>query len=297
MDLFSKAYYKIWNIGFIEKSISDVILSDNIYEKVRWVIHNYKDRFFADPFILSIDDNTIKVLVEDFPYYNKKGVISVLYIERKTYRLINKKVVLRQPFHMSYPFIIRKEDGSIWVAPESSSCGALYIYKMDPTTLMLEDRKVIISEPLVDSTIIDYRGLNWLFCTKKGEDSNRKLYIYYAENPEGPYTEHPGNPVVVDDTMARPAGSMFKDGETLYRVIQKCDKAYGEYINVSRIDTLSTTEFKESFVKELRAEDSIYSNAFHTINGYGDICVVDGLRVKFAPLRRLWYEIRNKFGL
>ena len=50
-------------------------------------------------------------------------------------------------------------------------------------------------------------------CIRKTDNSNRKLYIYYAENPEGPYTEHPCNPVVVDDTMARPAGSMFKDGE------------------------------------------------------------------------------------
>lgn len=296
MNLLNKASYRIWNIGFIEKSIGNVILSDNDYEKVHWVIHNYKDRFFADPFILSVDDDTIKVLVEDFPFYNKRGVISVLSIDRKTYRLIDRKVILRQPFHMSYPFIMRKEDGSIWVTPESSKSGALYRYKMNPTTLMLDDQKTIISEPVVDSTIIEYKGLYWLFCTKKGADSNRKLFIYYAENPEGSYKEHSGNPVVIDDTMARPAGSMFKDGDTLYRVIQKCDKIYGEYINVSRIDILTTTEYKESFVKELRAENSIYSNAFHTINGYGDICVVDGLRVKFAPFRRIWYEMRNKFG-
>lgn len=271
MNLLNKASYRIWNIGFIEKSIGNVILSDNDYEKVHWVIHNYKDRFFADPFILSVDDDTIKVLVEDFPFYNKRGVISVLSIDRKTYRLIDRKVILRQPFHMSYPFIMRKEDGSIWVTPESSKSGALYRYKMNPTTLMLDDQKTIISEPVVDSTIIEYKGLYWLFCTKKGADSNRKLFIYYAENPEGSYKEHSGNPVVIDDTMARPAGSMFKDGDTLYRVIQKCDKIYGEYINVSRIDILTTTEYKESFVKELRAENSIYSNAFHTINGYGDI--------------------------
>lgn len=296
MNLLNKASYRIWNIGFIEKSIGNVILSEDVYEKVHWVVHNYKDRFFADPFILSADDDTIKVLVEDFPFYNKRGVISVLSIDRKTYRLIDRKVILRQPFHMSYPFIMRKEDGSIWVAPESSKSGALYRYKMNPTTLMLDDQKTIISEPVVDSTIIDYRGLYWLFCTKKGTDSNRKLFIYYSESPEGPYKEHSGNPVIIDDTMARPAGSMFKDGDTLYRVIQKCDKTYGEYINVSRIDILTTTEYKESFVKELRAENSIYSNAFHTINGYGDICVVDGLRVKFAPFRRIWYEMRNKFG-
>lgn len=298
MNMFSKLFYHTWNIGFIEQPIEEILLSDSSQVKVHWVKHNLKDRFFADPFILSIDDNVINVLVEDFPYYYKRGRISLLVIDRKTYKLIEKKEVLKLPFHMSYPFIMHKSDGSIWVAPEASQSGCLYRYSLNPRTFMLEDQRILLSEKALDSTIIEYKGKFWLFCTKRGKDSNKKLFIYYGDTPEGPWNSHADNPVVCDSTMARPAGYMVKIDENIYRVSQKCDKFYGEAINVSRIDVLSETSFKETFVKELRTQKDKYSDGFHTINGWGNICVVDGNNHRdFAPFRRCFYEIINKFRL
>lgn len=66
------------------------------------------------------------MLVEDFPYYDKHGMISLLKIDRKSYELLDRKVILKQPYHMSYPFIQRGKDGSVsWVAPEASMSGKL----------------------------------------------------------------------------------------------------------------------------------------------------------------------------
>lgn len=294
MNLFGKAYYHTWNIGFIEDCSENIISSGRGRVQVNWLKHSYKDRFFADPFILSVDDEVINVLVEDYPYYDKKGMISLLTVDRNTYSLLEKKVILKQPFHMSYPFIMRKKDGSIWIAPESSQSGKLYYYTMNPETKMLGNQKVLFDEPLLDSTIVEYNGEWWLFCTKRGEASNQDLYIYYADTPEGPWSPHAKNPVVNDSAMARPAGYLIKKGDKLYRAIQKCDKYYGEAINVSRVTKLSTTEFEEEFVKELRAQNDEYSNNFHTLNGLNGITVVDGIKKQFAPLRRVIYEIRNK---
>ena len=225
MSIIDKAYYHTWNIGFVDADSRDIVGSEKTQIKVHWVKHSYKDRFFADPFILSVDEKLIKVLVEDYPYYDKRGMISLLTIDRKTYELKEKKVVLKQPFHMSYPFVMRKENGETWVAPEASQSGNLYYYTINKETGKLENQKILVEEPLLDSTIVEYKGLWWLFCTKRGEDSNKKLYIYYANAPEGPWQPHSKNPVVSDASMARPAGYMIKDGETLYRVIQKCDKS------------------------------------------------------------------------
>ena len=294
MSLLDKAYYYTWNIGFVESSSKDVVLSDASQVQVHWVKHNYKDRFFADPFILSYNDTTIKVLVEDFPYYDKKGMISLLTVDRKTYNLLDKKVILKQPFHMSYPFIMRKAEGSVWVAPEASQSGNLFYYDMNEQTGMLENQRVLMDKPLLDSTIVDYNGKWWLFCTQRGLDSNRKLYIFYSEKPEGPWMAHSQNPTVNDDTMARPAGYLIQDDENLYRVIQKCDVSYGEAVHVSRVTRLSETEFEEEYVKELRAQKDEFSYGFHTLNGLGDLSVVDGIKKEFAPIRRVVYEIRNK---
>jgi len=220
-----------------------------------------------------------------------------LTVDRATYALINKVVVLKQPFHMSYPFIMRKDNGEVWVAPEASESGNLYYYSVNPNTNVLENQRVLVSEPLLDSTIVEYDGLWWLFCTKRGDKSNSDLYIYYSDTPEGPWRPHTSNPLVQNSAMARPAGYFVKDGNDLYRVIQKCDKCYGEAINVSKVLKLSTTDYSEVFIKELRAQKDEYSNCFHTLNSLGNLTVVDGIKKQFAPLRRIVYEVRNRIGI
>ena len=293
MKLIDRLYYYTWNIGFIERRIGDIVLSQGEEEMVKWVHHPYKDRFFADPFILSIDDKVIKVLVEDFPYYDKRGLISVLTIDRKSFKLIDKKIVLKQPFHMSYPFIMRKKDGEIWVAPEASQSGKLYFYTMNSDTMMLENQKILVDEPLLDSTIVEHEGRWWLFCTKRGDSSNKNLYIFYADAPEGPWYPHQCNPVVKNEAMARPAGYLVREGGKLYRVVQKCDSSYGEAINVSVVEKLTTTVFEEKYIKSIHAQKDKYTFGFHTINGLNDLVVVDGLKKEFAPIRRLKYEFCN----
>lgn len=293
MNIIDRISYHTWNIGFVERSIEDVVTSNDTILQVHWVKHNYKDRFFADPFILSVDEKEIKVLVEDFPYYDKVGMISLLVVNRKTYELKERKVVLKQPFHMSYPFIQRKENGEFWVAPEASMSGNLYRYTMNPDTCMLENQEVLLAEPLLDSTIIEHDGKYWLFCTKRGLESNKSLFIYYSDKPEGPWTTHKGNPVVHDAAMARPAGYMVKVDGVIYRFIQKCDKTYGESIQLSKVVKLTECDFSETRVKLISGQKDEYSNAFHTINSLGDISVVDGVRVDFHPLRRICYEIAN----
>ena len=66
MGLLEKAYYQTWNIGFIESSSREIVASNDSLLRVHWLKHNYKDRFFADPFVLSVDENVINVLVEIF---------------------------------------------------------------------------------------------------------------------------------------------------------------------------------------------------------------------------------------
>ena len=53
-----------YNIGFIDGDIKSVF--DNANIKVNWLHHNYKDRWFADPFILDVTDTEIIVLVEEW---------------------------------------------------------------------------------------------------------------------------------------------------------------------------------------------------------------------------------------
>ena len=218
--LFDKFFYNTWNIGFVESSVEDILKSSNVELKVNWLKHCYKDRFFADPFILNIDNENIKVLVEDYPYYKKKGEISLLVIDRKTYELKDRKVVLEQPYHMSYPFIFWKNDGTFWVAPEASQSGKLFCYVMNKEDNRLVDQRILLDKPALDSTIIKYNGKYWLFCTFRGADSNRCLNVFYSDFADGPWLPHKKNPVVTSLTMSRPAGYMTEFDGIVFRVTQ-----------------------------------------------------------------------------
>lgn len=297
MAFLDKFYFHTWNIGFVEAEAKDIIARGEKELTVHWVKHSYKDRFFADPFILSVSLNEIKVLVEDFPYYTKRGEISMLTIDRKTYELKSKTVVLSQPFHMSYPFILRKDDGEILVAPEASQSGKLFYYTMNQNTGKLENQRILIDEPLLDSTILYYDGLWWLFCTKRGEHSNSDLFIYYADSLDGPWKSHMGNPHVHNKSFARPAGYFVKDESGLYRVIQKCDRCYGEAVHITRVNKLTEYDYSETFIRTLDLKKSEYSQRFHTLNSLNGISVVDGNISIFSPARRVYYEIMNKLGI
>ena len=99
MKLLDKLKVVAWNIGFIEKSIDAVILDEN--NPIVWMQHKYKDRFFADPFLLSIDDNKIIVLAEEYCFWEGKGKIVKLIIDKNSQRMIEREVLIETQYHMS----------------------------------------------------------------------------------------------------------------------------------------------------------------------------------------------------
>jgi hypothetical protein len=65
-DLVRKVGLFHWNIGFIEQNIQYVMENPSDAWNIAWMRHAYKDRFFADPFLLNYDNALIEVLVEEF---------------------------------------------------------------------------------------------------------------------------------------------------------------------------------------------------------------------------------------
>lgn len=57
------------------------------FTKVQWIkFPNYKNNWVADPFLFSISDNTIEILVEEMREEEGKGRLSKLCIDKKTER-------------------------------------------------------------------------------------------------------------------------------------------------------------------------------------------------------------------
>ena len=145
-----------------------------------------------------------------------------------------EKVLLDSNDHLSYPFVW-KENGRIYVFPENAFSGSLFCYEFDPSRKTFINKKEILQQAVLDSTILKYDNKYWLFATFLGATFNSDLQIFYADNLMGPYTAHAGNPVK-GRTMGRDsAGNFIEVDRAIYRPAQNCSNYYGESITINKI--------------------------------------------------------------
>lgn len=296
MGFLNKLWCVTWNIGFVNKSVTDILSDESTEIQVHWVKHKYNDRFFADPFILSVNKDIIKVIVEEYFYNRKKGIITLLYVNAHNYEIEKRKVLLDCPWHQSYPFIARV-DGKTFVIPEAANSGKAIAYKYNEIEECLEQYKTIINEPILDGTYLQIDNSWYLFATKLGLGKNRDLFIYKADDLFGKYTSTSQSGCVLSDLEgARPAGYVVKIRKNYYRVVQVCSKTYGEYIKVYKIINLDGS-YKQIFVKDIRPKPSKFSYQFHTVNGLDGITVFDGASRTFRPFFRIKSFLQYKLGI
>lgn len=277
----SRAFIKVkkkclnvyWNIGFIEKT-------DNLLEKstwdIHWMQHSYKNRWFADPFILKITDHEIIVLVEEFYDPIQRGRISKLTIDKTNYTLKKIDVILELNSHLSFPAIFRNEN-KIYIYPENSQEGSLTIYELDENNNTLLKKRILSEEPLTDAILTTDFNATFLFSTKLPIQNSNKLFIYKLDKQNNDCKifqtiEFPTN-------TARNAGALFHIGNKIIRPAQDCNGAYGKgLIFYEVVYTENHFEMKE--LKRIYPQHTIYSQGMHTFNVYQDLIVVDGRKYR-----------------
>ena len=268
-----KCSFPAWNIGFVNMNEESFVHSGFKLDSINWMRHSYKDRFFADPFILEIREKCIDVLVEELPFKSQKGQIVKLTINKDSYVLLERIPLLTLDTHLSYPYIFRYE-GEVFVIPENGESGQLSCYKYEKNSLKFVQK--IIDEPLTDATFLTYNGCYYVFSTK---GDNEKLWIYYSKDPFNNYILLNSKSFLNSLNGSRPAGNFFNVGGKLYRPAQICNKSYGEGMLIKEITQLNTMTFQEKevcrLIPDLRFD---YNYGMHTLNFYKEYGVVDGLR-------------------
>lgn len=236
-----------------------------------------KDHFWADPFPWKYNGNDY-IFYEEFPFSTLKGHISCISLDKNA-NIISNEVVIKKPYHLSYPFIF-EYDNRLYMLPESHQSNSIELYLCEsfPNSWVLH--KIMIDDIVaVDSTLLEYNGKWWLFANVVQENGNSydSLYLFYANSPlSDKWYPHPSNPVVKDIGSARPAGRIFKRDDVLIRPSQDCSIRYGYAINFNRIVTLSETKYEE--VREYVLKPSKGNWRFlstHTWNEFEDLRLVD----------------------
>lgn len=280
-----------WNIGFLQCTPKDLIENKGL-GKVIWLKHPYRDRFFADPFILSVKNNRIVVLVEELKFDVDKGTIVELVVDLKSKELIERRPLLDLDTHLSYPAII-VIDGHTYVYPENGDSGKLSLYEYDYVGRELRYVGVMVEEALIDSTIYMYKGRYFLYATKK-PDTQENVFLYSADNFKCGYVEY--GCISEGKQQSRPAGNLFSVDGKLYRPAQNCVNIYGGGIEIMEIVSIEGT-YMEKHLFSIKPESFNYNLGIHTINFHNDLCVVDGKGYLYPVVGRLYNRFRHLYYL
>ncbi|ALO47938.1 hypothetical protein [Hoylesella enoeca] len=277
----------IWNIGFIENTIDGILNGEELL--IRPIKHPFKDRWFADPFILDYNDNQIILLVEDLLIKEDKGRISKLIIDRLTWKLVDVQIILELDTHLSFPFIIRK-NGRIYICPENSKkgCCEMYEYDMETNSCIFIQR--LCDEPLTDAVETSLFGEPLLFSTKLPHAEDKELGIYRYNKELGKYLLQ--NTYLFQENIARNGGDFFLYKGVVYRPAQECNQTYGHGIVLQKVKK-ENEHFSFHNIRKLYSTVSKYNKRLHTFNIYKDCIVVDIGRDMHPFLSKVFFTIRR----
>lgn len=279
-----KCYIKQWDIGLCKGNIEELLKEGLKNNEFRWIHPSSKTQVYADPFILPFEEEKIKIVFEHLDLRDGCGNISLATTD-KDYNNVQIKTLLHTGKHLSYPFVFVNNEIT-YIIPESSSQHTVEAYPFNQNrNTPAKIKKLISGEKLLDSTILYYNHKYWLFATKSGKHSNSDLYIYYANQLEGPYEGHHLNPVKKSLNGSRPAGNFISYNGEWFRPSQNNKSYYGQSVTIHRIIVLNELEFLEEPIVEIKPPGQSKDwHGIHTINLHGDTIVIDRLRRIFSPI-------------
>lgn len=197
--------------------------------------------FVADPFMIERDSRWY-LFFEVMESRSQRGSIGVA-TSSDGHAWHYDRIVLREPFHLSYPYVFQK-GSDYYMVPESYQAGAVRLYRAVhfPYEWKFE-RDLVTGLPYVDSSLFQYRGKWWMLTSTP---ENKQLLLYFADTLEGPWTPHPANPIVRNNPhISRPGGRVLVQGDRVLRFAQDDEPSYGIRVFAFEITELNETTYRE----------------------------------------------------
>jgi hypothetical protein len=243
-------------------------------------LHAPPGRFYADPFLLERGADAW-LFFEDYDFARGWADLSCARLDAQG-RAGPAEPVLATGSHLSYPFVF-EHGGAVYLLPETKQRGAIELYR----ALEFPHRWALAATLLegvqaVDSTLFERDGRFWLFTNlaAPGASTFDELHLFHAPALAGPWTPHPGNPVVSDVRRARPAGRLFEHEGRLLRPSQDCALRYGHAIWLNEVLVLSPTEYRERPFERIGPEWAAGNLCTHTYDRSARFEVLDGMRTR-----------------
>lgn len=273
-DFKQKLAHYTWDIAY--GVYSDKIITDGLKGVKLHVVRNpYKNKWFADPFILEENENSIQFLVEEFDFSVGRGRIARLKVCKKSNKIIDCSIILDLPTHLSFPVIYRVDD-EIYVHPENSASGASYIYQYDRSADRLVNPQIMVDEPVTDAIIREDGEMYRMYATRIPDTNGCTLHEYVSKSLLGPY-RHVGENLF-DKNTARMAGMFLTNAYgQIIRPAQNCFGGYGKavimYEGHKTLGRLTPTSYKYAGI--------------HTFNTFEGTFVIDLKKYDYPLIYKL----------
>ena len=290
--IWSKYRTEIWEIGILRAPIADVVTNPRLTEiPVTWLPRQADFCFIADPFGLW-RDGLLYVFCEFYDYRTKRGTIRY-FVYDAGFAPVGEGEALNLGHHLSFP-ILMEEGGEVFMLPESYQSGSLNLYRAQRFPDAWEKVAELLPHPVIDPAIVKHGGKWWLFFTLPGERQFEELHVAFADSLTGPWQLHPGNPVRVSRTSARPGGTPFMLKDHLHLPTQDCDGDYGRAVSLLRIDMLTERDFRAELIRRIAPDDfGLAAEGLHTLSACGPVTLFDVKRIDRSS-KRLFINVQRR---
>jgi len=195
--------------------------------------------FVADPFMVR-EDGTWFMFFEVMNAKTRQGDIGLATSDDGLHWRY-QRIVLDEPFHLSYPCVFRWGDGT-YMIPESHQAGGVRLYKADRFPDRWSFVGVLLRGGYVDPTVFRYNDRWWMFAGI----GDASLHLFGADHLKGPWTPHPKSPVVTGTAdVARPGGRVVMVSGRPVRFAQDDFPTYGNQVRAFEITRLTLTDYEE----------------------------------------------------
>jgi hypothetical protein len=242
-----------------------------------------RGRYWADPFICRRDGRTF-CFIEDLDRRARRGHITVLEVTGT--ELVELGVALREPFHLSFPFVFQHR-GELYMCPESSAAREIRLYRCTRFPLAWRFEKTLMRGVSAADTMRFERGGRWWMLTNIDEaetgDHCSELYLFSAASLlSSDWRAHPQNPLLIDSMGGR-NGGLVVEGERVFRIGQcQSFERYGQSVRVYEIKELSAQRYAEELVREIRPDFRKGVLGTHHLSTDGRVTVMDHAQGFFA---------------
>ncbi|WP_103068976.1 glucosamine inositolphosphorylceramide transferase family protein [Aquimarina sediminis] len=227
--------------------------------------------FVADPFMIPVD-NIWHLFMEILNTKTGNGEIGlVTSVDGVIWDY--QQVVLKENYHLSYPFVF-KNKGTYYMVPETLDANAIRLYKAMNFPNEWEFQTNLVTGQYADPTLFQHNNHWWIFASDKKHKSST-LTLFYANNLEGPYVEHPKNPIIEkNQRIARPAGRIIEFDHRIIRLCQDCYPKYGSAVRAFEITELSPENYNEHelpespILKQSKKEKQWNSRGMHHLDAH-----------------------------